>query len=211
MTRAALALCVVLAWALARRVPSRRQVVIAATLTGLLAIDCGRPWLRPWLALNLAAFVAWYAVTAAGIWGVLKSEPRSGGTTEVSRPDRGSTAWASRPAFLGPAILLAIACLASSALALHFDRSAELARAAFALSLAAQLLAVARFAFRGCRPDGAQKIALIVALSSFVDAFGPWLFAAPDRDWHYGRWISVVTWSAVCVGEIWMLLRRRTA
>ncbi len=83
-------------------------------------------------------------------------------------------------------------------------------RFAFALALAVQALAVARFASRGVKPDGPQRVALLLALSSLASAAGPWLFGDPVRDWSLARWISVVTFSLIAGVQLWMLLRRRT-
>lgn len=185
MTRPALTLACVLAALLFFRDPTRRQQTIAEGLAALLAIDVWRPLLHPCPALDLAAFVAWFAIQTWTVGRILDpSGPRTGQAYAL--------------------------LVASAGVALQLELTGELARAAFALALAAQMLAALRFAARGKSPDDAQRVALLLALSSFADAFGPWIFARPDRDWQLGRWISVVTWVIVCGVETWTLLRRRT-
>lgn len=213
MTTPPLAVAVALSVALAWRVRRPRQWAVAETLAALLCVNLWRPVLRPWITWDLAAFVAWYAVTAAGAWGVLKgARPSRSQTSDASpgfrlTPD-GVTADRSAAIVRAAWILLPLACLASSILAVRLDRIAELSRAAFALALALQLLAAVRFASRGVKPDDAQRVALILALSSFVDAFGPWLVGDPSKDWQLGRAISVVTFSIIAGVQAWNLRRR---
>jgi xanthosine utilization system XapX-like protein len=71
VTTPPLAVATVLAWGLARRVPSPRQRVIAGTLTGLLAINVGEQMVRPWFAANVVVWLAWYVVMAWGVTVVL--------------------------------------------------------------------------------------------------------------------------------------------
>lgn len=212
-----------LAWALARRAPSRRRRDIAAALTGLLCVNVGRAHLDAWPTLDLAAFVAWYALTASAAWSVLRKDEtpasrRLGGlccapTSRCPLVSERPLGWgpASRiqEVSAGPAILLALTCLASSVFAVRLGLTAELARAAFALALAAQLLAVLRFAARGTKPDDAQGVALILAASSAADIAGPWLCGHASRDWYAGTWPAVITWIAVAAWEIRCLIRRR--
>lgn len=195
-----------LAWLVAWRAPSPRQRAIAATLTGLLAINVFHPAPTSWVSLDVVACALWYALTAGAVWSVLKSEPRSGGSTEAGHPDRGSTAWARRLAFLGPPILLGAAVLASP---IAYRHGVDVGRASFALALAAQLVAAARFASRGVAPDDAQRVALVLVASSFADAFGPWLQGEASRDWRIGTIPAVVTWLIVAGWEARCLIRSK--
>jgi hypothetical protein len=75
MIRASLALAVVAAWLLALRVPTTRQREVATCLTALLALDMARLAGLP-RPVDHAAFVGWYAVTAAMVAELLLSPPR---------------------------------------------------------------------------------------------------------------------------------------
>jgi hypothetical protein len=204
--------------------------VIAATLTGLLAINIARPWLRPWLTLDLAAFVGWYALTAGAVWSVLRKEESPGLPPEAVTPARslldggahldrhdGSlvsptvtpTPKPATPSGHGRSavIVTALVVLASSALAVRFRYVAELPRAAFALALSAQLLALVRFLSRATPPDDAQRVALVLVGSSIVDlAPGPWMLGDPVRDWYAGHWPAIVTWLVVAGWEVRCLI-----
>ncbi len=193
MTRTALALAFVLAWAVARLVPSPRQWAIAATLAGLLSLDVLRMGTAPYQVVHVAAFVGWYALSASCAWVVLDVDERGA----VDYLVRGSVP-----------LLSALIILAGSALAVRFGLTMELSRLAFALALAAQVLAALRFVSRGRWPDDAQRVALILVASSVVDATpGPWLLGMPARDWAVGRWIAVVTWLAIAGWEMRCLIR----
>lgn len=223
MTTPPLVVAALLAAVLAKRAPSPRQGAIACALVGMLCLNLWRPWIRPWLTLDLATFVGWYALTAGAVWVVLKNTPsppvisdvcplRNGGYRVDLVPAvkaKSRTGANQLLSYRGPLIIGPIAILASSVLAVRFGHVAELPRAAFALALAAQAIAVLRFALRGKRPDSPQLVALLLALSSLASAAGPWAFGAPDRDWLLARWISVVTWIVVGGVETWTLLRRR--
>ncbi len=235
MTTPPLAVAALLSAVLAWRQPSARQRTVAMSLGALLAVNVGRPFAVSALPVYVAGFVAWYAVTAACVWGVLAKEKRAAtlvdGPSAVVTPERtpvpsrratipraqksespGRQIRGSRAArWSSASILLALACYASAVAALRFDRTADLARASFALALAAQLLAALRFLARGRGADDAQRVAMILVFSSVADAFGPWLFARPGEDWQLGRWISVVTWGLIGGVSLWNLLRRRTA
>jgi hypothetical protein len=186
MTRAALTLACVLAALLFFRAPSKRQQSIAEGLAALLAIDCWRPFLRPCVALDMAGFVAWFAVST---WVVTRVLDPSGPRT-------------------GQAFALLVC---SSGVALQFEVTGELARATFALALAAQLLAAGRFAASGKKPDDAQRVALVLAASSLADALGPWLLGDPSRDWPIGRAVSVATWLLVALDQARALVRGKVA
>jgi hypothetical protein len=235
VTTPPLALAAALAWALVRRVPSPRQWAIAATLAGLLAVNIFRPLLRPWEPLYVAAFLAWYAATAWCVWRVLRKDEGPRRSVELpflgprlldhpdsnrssTRHESGSTwhtllqraPFASHCEHVGRAqgVCLAIALLASSALAVRVGLTLELSRLVFALALAAQVLAALRFVSRGRWPDDAQRVALILVASSVVDATpGPWLLGMPARDWAVGRWIAVATWLVIAGWEIRCLIR----
>lgn len=182
MIRAALALAFVLALALARRVPSARQWAITATLAGLLLCDVGRPMLVDWPSVRLMAFVAFYAITAWGVATVLAPEP--------------------------PTAPLAFVLLASaSPSAIMLGTTSELARASFALALAAQAMAVGRFLSRGQLPDDAQRVALIIAASSLSDVAGPWMLGYASRDWRIGQLPAILTWLAISAWELRCLIR----
>ena len=187
MTTSPLAVAALLASALAWRVRRPRQWALASCLVGLLCVNLWRPVLRPWVTLDLAAFIAFYALTAGLVWRALMSGPFR---------------W-----WISP--LAALACLASSALSLRLGLSAELCRASFALALAAQLLAAARFLSRRLAPDDAQRVALVLVASSFADAFGPWLQGEASRDWRIGTIPAVVTWVIVAGWEARCLIRSR--
>ena len=184
MTRATLTVAALLAALLFWRAPSRRQRVIAETLAGLLALDMWRPLLAPWPALYVAGFVGWYAVTSRGVVAVLAPRGPNGGQ------------------------LFAVLVCASAA-ALTHGVTAELGRAAYALALALQLLAVARFVLRGRAPDDAQTIALMLAASSAADLVGAWWYRVPSRDWDVGRIQAVATWILIAGWEIRCLIRAR--
>lgn len=191
MSRAALAIAAVLAWALAWRAPSPRQRAIAGALVVLLAVDLWRP-LSPWLVLRVALWATFYAVSTWCVWTVLDKE----GPAPSGRPE----GW-------GP---LALAIVAASAIAARHGITLEFSRACFGLSLAAQFIAAGRFLVRGHEPDDAQRVALILASSSAVDAIpGPWLLGEPARDWAVGRWIAGATWLIVAGWEIRCLIRVR--
>jgi len=207
MERVALAVAATLAGALARRVPSPRQRAIAATLAGLFAVDVCRPYL-PWLTLRTAAFVTWYAATSWCVFVVLEKD-------EPQRPVIGLRSLQNlRLTSVGTAVSFALAVLAIlTASILSAERAATmgLCRVVFAISIAAQALATLRFFSRGHTPDDAQRVALILAASSVVDAVpGPWLLGEPARDWVVGRCISIATWIAVAGWETRCLIRART-
>lgn len=183
-----LAVAAALSWALSRLAPSPRQKAVAAALVALLAIAISRPFLRPWEASYVAAFVAWYAVTAWGVVGVLaRREPWAVGFSLV------------------PAVALPFA---PAAIAVQLGETMALERFAFALSLAVQLLAALRFLSRGRSPDDAQRVALVLMASSVIDAApGPWMLGEPARDWGVGLWISAATWIVVAGWEVRCLIR----
>jgi hypothetical protein len=184
VTRAALYLAALLASLAGWRRPSLQQVPIVVALCLLFVVDASRPFLAPWPTLYVAGFVVWFGVTTWAVESTLApAAPRTGQAFAV------------------------LAC--SSGTALRFDATAELARASFALALAAQLLAVARFASRGKPPDDAQRVALILAASSLADIAGPWLCGAASKDWHAGKWPAVITWIAVAIWEAKCLTRAR--
>lgn len=185
MTLVALVLACVLAAHLAAR-GGELQGVVARGLAGLMIVDAARSFLSPWPALYASAFVAWY-------WLMTRVVARA---LDPSGPSAGQ-------AFA----LLA----ASSPLAIRHGLTPELARASFALALAAQLLALLHFASRGKRPDDAQRVALILAASSLADVAGPWLLGEPGRDWFAGRWPAVITWAAIAgwEGRCLINVRRR--
>lgn len=182
-------------------------------------------------AVSGAALLAWYAATAWAVWSVLlgtdKATAREAGSLrgpsleasplEGSEPPVKVSAVEMVVGFLGAhhRMLLALASLASAAVlfaAYPLIRGAPYmaaTRAVFALALAAQALAVARFAARGQRPDAPQFVALLLALSSLASAAGPWAFGEPARDWSLARSISVVTFVVIAGVELWTLLRRR--
>jgi hypothetical protein len=192
----ALAPAALLAVLLARRAPSSRQWAMAWTLALLLGLALALPPLRPWPVLYVVAFCMWYAATARCVWVALSQD---------EEPE---------PAIAGAAFIaqLLAPVLAASALAVRFAATMHLERAAFALALAAQLLAVARFIWRARHPDDAQRVALILAASSVVDAMpGPWLLGEPARDWAVGRWIAVATWIIVAGWEVRCLTRARSS
>lgn len=202
MNRTALALAVLLACALARRVPSPRQRTIATTLAGLLALDVCRPML-PWLTLRVAVFVTWYAATAWSVWAVLAKEESPGVPARGLRHLRDLRSRSRQ-------ILAVSALLVSSVFVGRFGMTMFFERAAFALALAAQVLAALRFFSRGHSPDDAQRVALILVASSVVDALpGPWLLGEPSRDWNVGRWIAVATWLVIAGWETVCLIRVR--
>lgn len=183
VTLPALVLAALLAALLAAR-GDERQGAVARGLAALLVINAARPFLVSWLPLYVAGFVAFYAVTTWAVEAALTPRgPRTGQTFAV------------------------LVCGAGTAL--RFDAAESLGRAAFALSLAAQLLAALRFAMHGRRPDAAQRVALILVASSFADAFGPWLIGRPDRDWPIGRAISLATWIAIAADQTRALVRGR--
>ncbi len=218
MTRATLAVCVVLAWALARRAPSARQRAIAGVLTGLLAVDVVRLWTRSWPAIDVAPFALWYAVTAGAVWSVLlKSEsPDRGWLVDVS-PDPGHARVPStKPGGVTPRcssrfgptpILLAAVVLASP---IAYRHGVDVPRVAFDLALAAQILAALRFLSRGRWPDDAQRVALLLAFSSLADVFGPWFAGQAAHDWRVGKWPAVLTWICVAGWEARCLTRARS-
>jgi hypothetical protein len=182
MTTPPLAAAAVLAGLLARRVPNHRQWAIAATLAGLLACNVVRPMLVDWPAVRLGVFVSWYAITAWGVAAVLAPEP--------------------------PTATLAFVLLASaSPSAIMLGTTSELARASFALALAAQALAVVRFLSRGRWPDDAQRVALILAASSLSDVAGPWMLGYASRDWRIGQLPAILTWLAISAWELRCLIR----
>ncbi len=205
-----LAVAAALAWGVFARAPSRRRRTIAEALTGLLAVNVGRAYLDPWPTLDLAAFASWYALTAGAAWSVLAgehardqsppAEPGEGEQRQRQRDRSPRHAW----------IILTLACLASAALAVRFGYVAELPRASFALSLAAQFIAALRFLSRGGWPDDAQRVALILAASSLADVAGPWLAGCASRDWNVGRWPAVITWICIATLEARCLTRVRS-
>jgi hypothetical protein len=229
VTRAALAIAVLLAWALGRRVPSSRQRAIAATLTGLLAVDVARLVSRPCPVAHVALFALWYVVTAWGVVVVLNRETPGivpaaskdpGGCTsppvllEVGRPrilpDRGPVASAA----LQIALVLAGLFVAAT-LAVYHGSTMALERAAFWTSLIAQGLAGAWAALFGAWPRredlAAWLTAWILICSSVVDALaGPWAVAQPVRDWYISHWISGATWLLAGAVQLWILLRKPT-
>ncbi len=154
-------------------------------LTALAMIDVARPWLTQWPATRAALFVSFYAITA---WGVASAiapeEPR---------------------AWLAFALLIAAAPTA-----IRLGTTDELARASFALALAAQALAVVRFVSRGQRPDDAQRVALILAASSLSDVAGPWLMGDAARSWYAGKWPAMLTWLTISAWELRCLTRARS-
>lgn len=184
MTRAALALAALLALLLARRAPSSGQRGIALTLAALLAIDVGRPFFAAWPVLYVAGFVLWYAVTAGGVGAVLAPHGLRAGL-----------------------LFVPLAALAGEAV--RRGMTTELARASFALALALQLVALARFVSRGQKPSDAQRAALILVASGIADLAGPWLLGEPSKDWHVGRAIAVSTWIVVSADQVRALWRTR--
>ncbi len=186
------------------RAPSKRQGRIAWAIVGLFCLDVLRyvstflrappPYMgiaRAAWAVSGAAALAWYAVTTWTTWTVLDRE----------EPKR------ARSVIALPLLALPVALFAAYPI-VRGPLFVAVVRGAFALALAAQILAAGRFAARGVRPGSAQRIALLLALSSFVDAFGPWFVGNPLRDWDYARWISVVTWIIVSGVSLWNLRRR---
>lgn len=184
MTTPPLALAAVLASALAVRAPSPRQTTIAVSLAALLAVNIARPLLAAWLPVYAALFIAWYAVQT---WTVGRILDPSGPRT-------------------GQAFALLVA---SAGVALQLELTGELARASFALALAAQILACVRFVARGRRPDDAQRVAIILAASTLADAFGPWLAGQASKDWHVGRAVAVATWMLVALDQGRAMWRER--
>jgi xanthosine utilization system XapX-like protein len=217
VTTPPLALAAALAWGLARRVPSPRQRVIAGTLTGLLAINIGEQMVRPWFALNVVVWLAWYAVTACGVVAVLTTKESPG---PARAPGRGRRAY---PGLVG-VILPERAPLASVALrvalvigglfvaatmAVHFERTMDLERGAFALSLCVQLLAALRFLSRGKPSDDAQRVALVLAASTCCDVAGAWWYHDPVAHWPIGQIQALITWAAIAAWEGRCLIRVR--
>ncbi len=196
LTRAAVVICALLAGLLARATPTRRQRVIAWTLAVLAAIDCVRPLVRRWPPLDMAGLLAWYAVTAAGVWSVLRGDHLKG--FDFRR------LWI---AIAAVAVVLAL--LASSVLALRYHATPQLAGLAFGLALAVELYAVTRYSLRWEQPDAARGVALVLVCSSLADLAGPWALRQPVRDWWIGRAVALATWGVVAIVQAWALVRGR--
>lgn len=185
MAQAVLIVATLMACALFCRTRAERQGAVAKTLTGLALVDMARPHVVSWPSLYVMLFVIWYAITAWGVASTLApEEPRTG---------------------LSFALLIAAAPTA-----LRLGTTAELARASFALALAAQALAVVRFLSRGKTPDDSQRVALIIAASSLSDVAGPWMLGEASRDWYTGKWPALLTWGAISAWEFRCLMRARS-
>jgi hypothetical protein len=236
VTRAALAIAVLLAWALGRRVPSSRQRAIAATLTGLLAVDVARAFSRPYPVAHVALFAAWYVVTAWGVVVVLAKDEAPGKGPIQGRGSGGSKCRPIGQAHLCPlkgyaqvdearapilpdhghmasaalqvALVLA-ALFVAATLAVHLERTMDLERTAFRASLLVQLLAAGLFVSRWKRPDDAQIVALVLAGSTLGDVAGAWWYSDPVRDWGVGQIQALITWAAVAAWEGRCLIRAR--
>lgn len=184
ITRCALALAVLSAWALSRRVPTGRQREVHRGLELLLAVDLIR-LLRPPAAIDHAASVAWYAVTAALVW-------------------RG----VDRPTWLVSKRIDAVLAIASIALAALPTGPAP----AHWLALAVQVASVVIYLSPHPTPLPGQveTVALLVAASSVADVAGPWLRGSPTVDWFLGKIPAVATWLAVAGWETrcWIRARR---
>jgi hypothetical protein len=204
MTRAALFVAALSALTLMWRSPSRGQRTIATTLWALLAIDVLRSFSRsfrdapPYVGLDRAAWavdgaglLAWYALTAIAVGGVLTP--------------RRSNAWAA-----WVAVGLAVApCLFAAYPMVRGAPFLSLVGAAKATSAAALLLGTIRFLSRGRAPDDAQRVALALAASTWCDVAGAWWYGDPVAHWPIGQLQALVTWAAVAAWEGRCLIRAR--
>lgn len=73
----------------------------------------------------------------------------------------------------------------------------------------ARILARLRATWRTVTP--AERIGLVLTLSTLADAVGPWWHGDPVGGWRYAAPVNVVTWGACCVVlavELWRSRRR---
>ena len=161
---------------------------LAACLAALALFDAAR-LASPPRCLDVALFAAWWPALALAVAGPLTGRWRA--------LTVGAAAW--------------WALATARALPLHGAALAAEWWALWALSTAAQVGAVAAWAWRARRrPGEAEAMALLLAAGSVADAAGPWLYGASGAAgrWEIGRWQSAVTWGAVAACALWP--RRRT-
>lgn len=179
--RLALAAALLVVTLRARRSPPLRP--LAACLLALALLDVAR-LASPPRCLDVALYAAWWPALALAVAGPLTGRWRA--------LTVGAAAW--------------WALATARALPLHGAALAAEWWALWALSTAAQVGAVAAWAWRARRrPGEAEAMALLLAAGSVADAAGPWLYGASGAAgrWEIARWQSAGTWALVVGVTLW--------